>query len=243
MRILEELSSTRSMTDKIKPGDKVLTAQIAEKILSERHRPEASNRPFLVGIDGIDCAGKTTLADELASVLKHRSVNTLRASIDGFHQSSDLRYARGEFCPEGYYHDSFDYELVKDVLLNPLKNWTASTEVRTSSFDFKTDSATDKESSLATATEDTVLVFDGVFLFRKELVNCWDLKIFVDITFDTSLKRALKRDLELLGKEEVIVEKYQRRYFPGQRLYLDTCKPMELADLIVENNGAIRILS
>lgn len=39
-----------------------------------------------VGIDGVDGAGKTTLADRLGEVLQARGTRVVRASIDGFHK-------------------------------------------------------------------------------------------------------------------------------------------------------------
>ncbi|WP_246580249.1 hypothetical protein [Deinococcus aestuarii] len=38
-----------------------------------------------VAIDGVDGAGKTTFADELAGVLRERGRTVIRASVDGFH--------------------------------------------------------------------------------------------------------------------------------------------------------------
>jgi len=54
----------------------------------------------VVGIDGPDCAGKTTLGDRLAVEVGARAV---RASIDGFHNPAHIRRERGDFSPEGYY--------------------------------------------------------------------------------------------------------------------------------------------
>jgi uridine kinase len=39
--------------------------------------------PTRVAIDGVDAAGKTTLDDELAEVLRERGRGVIRASIDG----------------------------------------------------------------------------------------------------------------------------------------------------------------
>jgi uridine kinase len=69
-----------------------------------------------VGIDGPDAAGKTTLADELASVLEARGHRIRRESIDSFLRPSDERYRRGRDSPRGYYEDSFDYFAVRRLL-------------------------------------------------------------------------------------------------------------------------------
>jgi pantothenate kinase len=73
-----------------------------------------------VGIDGIDAAGKITLADELADRLRRLGRSAVRSGIDGFHRPRQDRYARGSDCPEGYYHDSFDLDGLVEMLLRPL---------------------------------------------------------------------------------------------------------------------------
>ncbi len=74
----------------------------------------------LVAVDGVDGAGKTVFADELARVLQACHVAVLRASIDGFHNPPSIRYARGRASPEGFYLDSYDYDAVRRLLLDPL---------------------------------------------------------------------------------------------------------------------------
>jgi uridine kinase len=69
-----------------------------------------------VGIDGPDAAGKTTLADELASTLESRGHRVVRASIDDFLRPPEERYRRGRDSPRGYYEDSFDYAAVRSLL-------------------------------------------------------------------------------------------------------------------------------
>lgn len=64
----------------------------------------------LVGVDGIDGAGTSTFADELAAVLRARGIATDRASIDSFHRPRAQRWAEGRSSPLGFYRDSHDLE-------------------------------------------------------------------------------------------------------------------------------------
>lgn len=189
--------------------------------------------PVRVAIDGPDAAGKTTLADELAIPLRAQGRQVVRASIDGFHRPRAERYRQGEDSPEGYYNDSFDYPALRQQLLDPLGP-DGSREYRRTLFDFRTDASATTD--IETATQDAVLLFDGVFLLRPELRDAWDLRIFVSIGFDEVLRRALHRDLELFGSEDEIERRYRNRYIPGQQLYLATVHPAELADLVVAND-------
>jgi uridine kinase len=189
--------------------------------------------PLRVGIDGVDAAGKTSLADELVPYLAKSGRGVIRASIDGFHNPQHIRSNRGPYSPEGYYYDSFNYELLQECLLNPLGP-DGNRIYRPAVFDFKTNR--EIHAKELQAKDMDILIFEGVFLFRPELYPCWDLKIFVDIDFQTSIDRALKRDLYLFGQKAEILKRYQERYIPGQEIYLDAVKPKLKADIIVNNN-------
>lgn len=53
--------------------------------------------------DGVDGAGKTTFADELAAVLRAAGRTVLRASVDGFHGPQAHRHRRGRHAWEGFW--------------------------------------------------------------------------------------------------------------------------------------------
>jgi uridine kinase len=202
--------------------------EIANLILKAKQ-----DAPLRVGIDGVDAAGKTFLANQIAAELTQWGATVLRASIDGFHNPKEIRYRHGNLSPEGYYYDSFNYELLKESLLEPL-GAGGNRRCRLKAFDFKTDSEIRADELLA--ADESILVFEGVFLFRPEIRHYWDVKIFVDTSFETSLKRALERDLYLFGNQEEIQKRYREKYIPGQKLYLENEHPQSLADVVIDNN-------
>lgn len=191
-----------------------------------------ADRPLRVAIDGVDASGKTTLADELAPLVIARGRPVIRASIDGFHRPRAERYRRGPDSPEGYYHDSFDYPALRENLLLPLGPG-GSRRYRRVIFDVRADCALPTPEEIA--PEDALLLFDGVFLLRPELDDLWDYRIFVDVPFEVTLARATRRDRALFGAAEAVVARYERRYIPGQRLYLREARPRERADVVVAN--------
>jgi uridine kinase len=69
--------------------------------------------PARVAIDGVDAAGKTTLADELAGRLPAAE----RLSADDFLRPAEERYRQGRESPVGYYEDSFDHDLLRRAVL------------------------------------------------------------------------------------------------------------------------------
>jgi uridine kinase len=205
-----------------------LLAQLAEQIASLT-RPH----PVRVAIDGVDAAGKTTLADELVDPVQARGLAVIRASVDGFHNPRDVRYRRGSNSPRGYYCDSFDYQALRSFLLEPLGPG-GKLRYRTAVFDYRSDSPV--HAPVRLAHPDSVLLFDGVFLLRPELYDFWDLTIFVDVDPDVSVQRACARHQRESSLMEDTSARYRQRYVPGQRLYLKLCRPKERADAIVENN-------
>ena len=189
--------------------------------------------PTRVAIDGIDAAGKTFLAEELADHLVANGRKILRASLDSFHRPREFRYRLGYDSPEGYFHDSFDYDALLSLLLLPLGPG-GSRRCRRRIYDIRTESPVQDEFIQVPA--DAILLFDGVFLLRPELIDVWDFRIFLNVDFETSLQRALDRDLPVLGSVEAIKQRYLERYIPGQRLYLETVRPQTLANVVVDNH-------
>jgi uridine kinase len=189
----------------------------------------AQQARVLVGIDGPDAAGKTTLADEVA---RHLPVPCVRSSIDDFHEPREVRMARGVFSPEGYFRDSFDRAGLIAQLLNPFRSGAGC--VRTKVFDWRKDAPVEQVS--VSVPERAVLVFDGVFLLSPELRGLWDLSVYLRVPPSTVLERALTRDVGVLGTTDDVSLRYEARYLPGQALYLSECDPEGKADLVVDNS-------
>jgi len=189
--------------------------------------------PVRVGIDGVDASGKTVLAEEIYNHLKQSSRQIIRVSIDGFHNPKKIRYQKGRNSAEGYYLDSFNNQAVIDNILIPLGP-DGNLKYITKTFNFKIDQKVDSKEE--TANKNAILIMEGVFLFRSELINYWDLKIFVDADFKNTMERAKKRDGYYLGEQSEIEEKYNIRYIPGQKLYIEQSNPKEKADIVVDNN-------
>lgn len=186
------------------------------------------SRVFMVAIDGVDAAGKTTFAAILSEELRNRKHNVIEASKDGFHNPRKVRYRMGRESPEGYYRDSFNINALKAALLDPLRK---GEPYRTSVFDYRIDSETNE--APVTAPEDVILVFEGVFSLRPELLGYWDYRVYLEISPEESLRRGVDRDP---GEKEAIERGYRVRYVPGQQLYKDEAKPHEVSDIIVDYN-------
>ena len=74
-------------------------------------------------------------------------------------------------------------------------------------------------SNLAIPTDAIVLV-DGVF---------------IEVELGVAYERGIERDASWMGGEAEARRRYNLRYIPGERLYLDEVHPARLADAVVEN--------
>ncbi len=202
-----------------------LLQDLAARILAVKR-----DHPLRVGIDGVDAAGKTTLADELAPVIEAAGRQAIRSSIDRFHNPSDLRYRRGRESPEGYYLDSFDHSALARCLLRPLGP-DGDRRFRQVAFDYRRDAPVD--APLELAEPGAILIFDGIFLHRPELRPHWDFSVFLDVDFSVTVPRAIERDGATVAEE--LRRIYDSRYVPGQRLYLAAEQPAARASLVIDN--------
>ncbi|HEX4088962.1 MAG TPA: cytidylate kinase family protein [Trebonia sp.] len=193
----------------------------------------AAPHPVRVAIDGSPAAGKTTLADELALLLRDQGREVIRTTTESFQLPRAQRYRRGEFSPEANYHDSFDYDTLRRVLLDPLGPG-GDRRYQQAVYDLATDTILSPPA--LTAQADAVLLLDGVFLLRPELVDRWDLSIFVSVAFEQTLDRARIRDLALLGSAAEVERRFRTRYIPAQRLYFAEARPTDHADIVVHND-------
>ncbi|XZF77776.1 hypothetical protein ACSBO6_09595 [Bacillus sp. AL-1R] len=191
------------------------------------------DHPVRVGVSGITASGKTTIANEIAWELRRRKKNVIRSSIDHFHNPREIRYKLGKESAIGYYEDAHDYEAFKQKLLIPLGP-NGNLQYQTASFDLLKDEYV--HSDLKVATKDMIFIIDGTFLFKRELCNMYDFKIFVHTKFDIARKRGAIREERAFGSYEKAEEMFIKRYHAASKLYLEQHYPQLNADLIINNN-------
>jgi uridine kinase len=184
-------------------------------------------------VDGPPAAGKTTLADELAAILRSRGRDVIRASVESFMFPRAQRYRNGEFAAEANYRDTFDYEALHRVLVGPLGPG-GDRRFQLAVYDDRTDCSVSPP--VTTAAADAVLIVEGVFLLRPELVDWWDLRIFVSASFDRIVERAMTRDRETLGSGAAVEHRFRTRYIPAQEIYFAEAGPADRADIVVHND-------
>jgi uridine kinase len=189
----------------------------------------AADHPVRVAIDGRSAAGKTTLADALADAVRGASARTvIRAELDGFMKMVADRDAYPYDSPESYYLDAWDYPAIRAGLLIPLGPG-GDRRYRTAPLD-----------PPRTAPEDAILLADGVFLQRPELDRFWDLRIYLDIGLEESLRRGVDRDQHWMGGAAEAEHRYRTKYLPGEQRYLTEVRPRDRAHIVVDTTDRAR---
>jgi uridine kinase len=184
----------------------------------------------LVGVDGVDGAGKTVFADELAAVLRATGRPSVRVSIDDFHNVRATRYRRGRESPEGFLLDSFNYARLHTDVLEPLGPG-GSRRYRPRGHDLASDHDVRPEPQRAPAG--STVVIDGLFLHRDELARVWDFSIFLDVPFEVTAQRMAARD----GSNPDPNHPSMHRYVEAQKLYIAACTPRHKANVIIDNTS------
>jgi len=202
--------------------------ELADRILTLR-----IDHPVRVGIDGRSAAGKTTLADELATILQAKTARSvLRIMIDQFKRHVDLRTQNPPGSPENYYFEMFDVDSIRDKLLAPLGPG-GDRRYRTQIMDFS--GRTPIDSGVQVSPDDAILVADGAFLQKPALAPHWDLVIYIHIAVAEVLRRGTIRDQAWMDSAEEAAERYRSYYIPGEELYLAEIDPAERADIVIDN--------
>ena len=197
--------------------------------LAARIPVPSPTRPVRVAVDGVDGSGKTTFAAELARSLRSHGRPVVQVSLDSFHHPRAVRHRRGRDSAEGFWLDSYDYAAFVSAALLPFAPG-GSRRYRTGSHDLDTDHALDLP--WCPAPVNAVLVVDGLFLHRDELVAHWDFSVFLDVPFTVSVARMAVRD----GTHPDPDHPSLQRYVGGQRLYFAVGSPHERASVVVDNS-------
>lgn len=185
-----------------------------------------------VAVDGMDGTGRTAFADDVARVLRGRGQRVIRAGADGFHHPPSIRHRAGRNSPMGYFRDSYDYKRLTEVLLDPLSPG-GNRRFRRAVYDIANERPVSAPEEVA--DEGAVLVFDGVFGHRPQLLPYWDYSIYLDVDVEISVQRIAQRE----RSEPEAAAAARHRYAEGQRLYLRECAPRKRATIVIGYNDPV----
>ncbi|MFJ8351081.1 uridine kinase [Streptomyces sp. NPDC094153] len=202
-----------------------LVEEVAKRVLA------LGQGRLLVGIDGFTAAGKTSFGHEVAEWISAAGRPVLRAALDDFKKPWRDRHLYDRESGEGYYRNAFDYEAVRNLLLNPCRSSGATSCVLCS-----IDPLTQRDHSSQTTPlgADVVLIMDGVFAFRPEINEYWDFRVWLRVDAELSVQRGAERDQDWAGSEAESV--HRDRYLVAECIYLQEVDPLPMTDVVIENS-------
>lgn len=198
-------------------------------LLDKLKNTDISKRIYVVGIDGLGGAGKSTLVDSLKSELQNESYNSYILHIDDFIHPKSIRYNDSKeewYC---YYNLQWRYDYLIKEILDPIKRGE-KIDKEIEFYDKENDTYVKKHIYIPL---NSILLLEGVFLQRKEIKDYLDFVIYLDVPQEIRLDRVLKRDI-YIGSADDIKDKYNRRYFPAEDRYILEYSPALNADLVLE---------
>jgi uridine kinase len=185
-----------------------------------------------VAIDGFTAAGKTSLGHEVARGLSRRGRPVFRASLDDFKRPWSEQHLYDRLSGEGYYRNAFDREAACRLLLDP-SDPTADGRVALCSIDPITQ--IDHSAVKSAMPANGVLIVDGVFAYRPEINAYWDLRVWIEIDSELSVRRGIERDVEMEGGADEAEALHRDRYLVGELLYIEEVDPRSFVEVILDN--------
>lgn len=197
----------------------------------EIDRKDIRKRAFVVAIEGNDLSGKTTFSKMLKEHLKHKNLNAHILHQDNFANKKSERNLYGKWSPKGFYYLYWDYKSILEYILRPI-NEGKTVRYQRPIYDFHSDSVINNFEIVIHPSD--ILIIEGLFLLRDEYKDEFDLIVEFIIPSDTVIKRALARDVPLLGDSEYVIKHYNDVVLPAHAWY-KTRKAKE-ADIIVDTS-------
>ena len=202
---------------------------VIRKIIERRTSVPAS-RSLLVGLSGIDGSGKGYLARQFQAHLALHAVTSAILNVDGWLNLPEKRFDRSAPA-ENFYQNAIRFDEFFTQLVLPLRDKRSVHLVA----DFVEETASHYRRQAYDFNEVPVVLVEGIFLFKPQYREYFDLRIWIDCSFPTALARAISRAQEGLSPANTIAA-YETIYFPAQRIHLAQDKPREFADLIFDND-------
>jgi uridine kinase len=202
---------------------------IIEPILA-KHEKMPRNQSLLVGISGIDASGKGFITAKLAEAIESRGFKVANINIDGWLNLPNIRFDKNNLA-ENFYKKAIRFEEMFKKLILPLRE---NRSIKLTG-DFAEETAAKFRKHEYFYEEIDIILLEGIFLFKNDLVEYFDLKIWIECSFEMALQRAIARSQENLSPAET-VKAYQTIYFPAQKIHFAEDNPLEKAHLIFSND-------
>lgn len=194
----------------------------------------SSERSLLIAVSGIDGSGKGYISNKLVGQLNKQGVQAVSINIDLWLALPEKRFNL-ENPERHFYNHAFLFQDLFEQLVLPLQQHRSVYLQKTLTGQFSTPFI-----QVYDFQDVDVIVLEGIFLLKRSLTPYYDLKIWLECSFETALERALRRNQENLPPDEIIRD-YHTIYFPAQEFHFAVDEPQAAADVIYLNDPKTKL--
>lgn len=182
---------------------------------------------LIIGIAGGTGSGKTTVVNQIMNELPVEEVGII--SQDSYYKKSENMSYKDRSKINFDHPNSIDFDLLVKHL-NELKEGKA---IEQPVYSFVTHNRT--KDTLKTHPRKVVIV-EGILIFNnRELLDLFDIKIFVHADSDERLIRRIRRDVAERGRDVAeVLDRYQKTLKPMHQQFIEPTK--NEADIIIPND-------
>lgn len=182
---------------------------------------------IVIGIAGGTGSGKSTMIDRI----KEEFQDQITVLSHDFYYKAHDDMSFEERCKLNYDHpDAFDTDLMIEHIQD-LKNWKA---IERPVYDF---TIHNRINETVTVMPAKVMVVEGILIFEnQELLNQFDIKVFVDTDADVRILRRILRDVKERGRSlDSVVNQYLTTVKLMHEQFVEPSK--KKADIIIPEGG------
>jgi uridine kinase len=150
-------------------------------------------------------------------------------SADGWLNLPHVRFYQQDLAKH-FYENAIRFDEMFEGVILPLRG-TRNVNVES---DFAEETATTFRKHRYTFRNVDIILLEGIFLFKPMYRDHFDLKVWIDCSFATALRRAMARGQEGLLPQET-KSAFETIYFPAQRIHLAQDNPRKAADIVFTN--------
>ena len=186
--------------------------EILACIKAKYEKYRSINQSFVIGINGIDCSGKTTFAKLVSKYFTHYKIENVCRDIDNFNNPAIESETYKAFVSGSW--DEEDLNKYYELIINFSDATRAVSESK-------------KKYSL--------VILEGIFIYKPQLVDIFDLKIYLDIDISLGRKRFAKR--RSIKRDKRPFDIYDEIWMLSHLRYESEVHPKRISDLVIDYNA------
>jgi uridine kinase len=188
-------------------------------------------RPFILGVAGGTCSGKTTVAERLAELVGDEHLALVK--LDSYYWARDHQPIEERAAVNYDHPDAFDWPLLTEHVRSLCEGGCVPVPI----YDYANHTRSGEVRLVGPAR---IVVIEGILVLNEpSLRELFDLRIFIDTDADLRFIRRLQRDVTERGRTpDSIIAQYLETVRPSHLQFIEPSR--RYADVIIPEGGMNR---